>query len=81
MFLTWVPCAGNCCSDQAGFLLPQTLCFHGEVRLKQAESKWAGQFPIVRDNEMDEVKKRMVLFGYMLRTELLIQVGSQERTH
>ena len=27
------------------------------------------------DNEMDEVKKRMVL------TDLLIQVGSQERTH
>lgn len=33
------------------------------------------------DNEMDEVKKRMVLFGHMLRTDLLIQVGSQERTH
>lgn len=79
MFLTWVPCAGNCCGDQAGFLLPQT--FHGEVSLKQAENKWAGQFPIVRDNETDEVKKRMVLFGHMLRTELLTQVGSQERTH
>ena len=53
MFMTWVPWAGNCskscgcCSDQAGFLLPQTLCFHGEVRLKQAENKWARQFPIV----------------------------------
>ena len=32
------------------------------------------------DNEIDKVK-RMVLFGHMLRTESLIQVGSQERTH